>query len=241
MVSELDLVSALDDLLLHGGVLAVELLHEGKCLHVSDYDRVGIGRKELRDIRGVVGLHMLYDQVVGLSSAEDRFQIRHPLIAETNVYGIHDGDLLAHDDIGIVAIPSGTTYCPSNRSTSWSFTPTYLMSFVIFILSSFTDHFIPLQVIPACYDFPKIVPYSCPRIHKLCFLSAEFRRLFRVCRLRRRRSSLPPALSRRHSCPGFSRDASHRYGCRRSLPAPSGTSFRFRTAYTDRPPGCRSG
>ena len=65
------------------------------------------------------------------TTAEDRFQIRHPLIAETNIYGIHDGDLLIHDDIGIV--------CHSERHNVLSLEQVYVMVIYTYILDIIRD------------------------------------------------------------------------------------------------------
>ena len=102
MRAQLELVAVLDDQLLHGGIKVKELSHEGKGLGVSDYSRVGIDIEEIEDICGVVRLHMLHDQVIGLTAAQDFAELSEPLICKFYIHGIHDGDLLVHDDVGIV-------------------------------------------------------------------------------------------------------------------------------------------
>ena len=102
MRAQLELVAVLDDQLLHGGIKIKELSHEGKGLGVSDYSRVGIDIEEIEDICGVVRLHMLHDQVIGLTAAQNFAEFSEPLICKFYIHGIHDGDLLVHDDVGIV-------------------------------------------------------------------------------------------------------------------------------------------
>ena len=50
----------------------------------------------------MVGLHVLHDKVVGLAVSECFLEIVQPLMREASVNRIHYGNLLVHDDIGIV-------------------------------------------------------------------------------------------------------------------------------------------
>ena len=102
MAAQNKLLAVLDDLLLHGRILAVELLHKGECLGISHYDRIGIDLQKQSDIRGMIGLHVLHDQIVRLSAAENGLEVSQPLFSEVLVNSVHDRDLLVHDDIGIV-------------------------------------------------------------------------------------------------------------------------------------------
>ena len=102
MLAKAQLLAVPHDLLLHGVILSVELLHEGKSLGVSDHGRVGIDLEEALNISGVVGLHVLHYQIIRLSVAQNRRQVGKPLLAEVLIDRIHDDDLFVHDHIGIV-------------------------------------------------------------------------------------------------------------------------------------------
>ena len=105
--AEAEFLAVLDDLLLHGRILAIELLHESECFGISNDYSVRISAQEACDIGGVIGLHMLHDEVIRLSVAKDSCKVCKPLLAEVLVYGIHDCDLLIHDHIRVVGHSSG--------------------------------------------------------------------------------------------------------------------------------------
>ena len=102
MAAQNELFAVLDDLLLHSRVLSIELLHEGECFGVSDNNCIGIHFEEAGDIGGMIGLHVLHDQIIGLSAVKNCRQVVKPFLAKALVNSIHDRDLLIHDDIGIV-------------------------------------------------------------------------------------------------------------------------------------------
>ena len=45
--------------------------------------------------------------MIRLSAAQDFLQIAQPLVGESGVDRVHDGDLLVHDDIGVVSHAQG--------------------------------------------------------------------------------------------------------------------------------------
>ena len=102
MAAQNKLLAVLYDLLLHGRILAVELLHKCEGLGVSYDDCVGVDLEEAGDIGGMIGLHVLDDQIIGLSAVKNCRQVVKPFLAKALVNSIHDRDLLIHDDIGIV-------------------------------------------------------------------------------------------------------------------------------------------
>ena len=57
--------------------------------------------------RGVVGLHVVDDEVVGLALAERLGQVGLPGFALAAVGRVEDGDFLVEDDIGIIGHPFG--------------------------------------------------------------------------------------------------------------------------------------
>ena len=67
--------------------------------------RLGIGGHERRDVRRVVWLHVLDDEVVGLPRAKDIREVGEPFPAEVLVNRVEDGHLLVQDNVGIVGHP----------------------------------------------------------------------------------------------------------------------------------------
>ena len=85
-----------------GVVGAEEILHHGKSLGRRNHHSLGIELQELVDVCGMVGLHVLDHQIVGLAADQDLLDIVQPLVGEILVHGVHDRDLLVQDHIGIV-------------------------------------------------------------------------------------------------------------------------------------------
>ncbi len=79
-----------------------ELVHHHEGFFVG-YDRdIRIGLDKVFDVGGVIRLHVLDDQVIGLASVKDGSEIVQPLMLEVDVDRVHDGDLLIVDHVGIV-------------------------------------------------------------------------------------------------------------------------------------------
>ena len=85
-----------------GTVSAEELLHHDEGLAGGDDGGLGIEPEEIGNVGRMVRLHVLHDQIVRLSAAEDGLQIVQPFVGETGVHRVHDGDLLVQNDVGIV-------------------------------------------------------------------------------------------------------------------------------------------
>ena len=51
---------------------------------------------------GVIGLHVMDDQVVGRTAIEHGLEVAEPLVNKTAVDGIGDSDLVAQDNIAVV-------------------------------------------------------------------------------------------------------------------------------------------
>ena len=50
----------------------------------------------------MVGLHVLNNEVVGLSVAESVLEVVEPLVGKVAVNGVHDGDFAVKDHVGVV-------------------------------------------------------------------------------------------------------------------------------------------
>ena len=79
-----------------------ELLHHGEGLGGGHDGGLGVGGHKDVDVGGVVGLHMLHHQEVGLAVTQLLAQVCQPLLAEVLIDGVHDGHLFVQNDVGIV-------------------------------------------------------------------------------------------------------------------------------------------
>ena len=78
-------------------VRAEVVLHHREGRHGRDDLRVRIRLGEARDVRGVVGLHVLHHEVV--HAVRRSGDVLQPLVAEADVHRIHDGDFLRLHDV----------------------------------------------------------------------------------------------------------------------------------------------
>ena len=79
-----------------------EVVHHGEGLGGRHHGGLGVGLQEAVDIGGMVRLHVLDDEVVGLAASERVLQIVQPLMGEMLVHGVHDGHLLVQNNVGVV-------------------------------------------------------------------------------------------------------------------------------------------
>ena len=54
------------------------------------------------DAGGVIGLHVMDDQVVGRAAVEHGLEVAEPLVDKTAIDRIGDSDLLAQDNVAVV-------------------------------------------------------------------------------------------------------------------------------------------
>ena len=85
-----------------GVILAEEVPHHGERLGGRNDGGIRIGAHELGDIRRVIRLHVLYDQIIRLPAAKHTSKVVQPFMGEVSVHRVHDGDLFVKDHIGIV-------------------------------------------------------------------------------------------------------------------------------------------
>ena len=85
-----------------GKIRAVERGDEAERLRGSDDHGVRITLGKGEDAGRVVGLHMVYDQIVRRAAGERGGEVGEPLLGEVPVHRVHHGDLLIEDHIGIV-------------------------------------------------------------------------------------------------------------------------------------------
>ena len=97
------LVAVTDDAAVVGIILAEVGLHHRERLVGGDNHRAGELVHKAGKVGRVVGLHVVDDQVVRLTALQRLAHVGKPLVAEMLVDGIEHGNLLIHNDVGIVA------------------------------------------------------------------------------------------------------------------------------------------
>ena len=102
VVTQLQGVALVDDHLAALEVEVIELFHHGEQLGVGDELHVGILLRQLLDAACVVRFHVVDDQVVRQTACQSLLHIGQPLGGLAGVYGVHDGDLVVHDDIRVI-------------------------------------------------------------------------------------------------------------------------------------------
>ena len=102
MGAQLERVAILHDQLPLVVGSVVVCAHHGERLGRCHHGGGGEGLHEAGDVCRVVGLHVLDHQVIGRATGERGIQVGEPLVAEVHFHGIHDGDLLVEDDVGVV-------------------------------------------------------------------------------------------------------------------------------------------
>ena len=101
--SEIDDIAFLDDL---GASFEVNPLEElsqhldGLCARYESDPRISI--QYPRHEGGMVGFHVVHDQIIGLAASQGLGEIGLPLLFLADVSSVHDGDPVVKDHIGVV-------------------------------------------------------------------------------------------------------------------------------------------
>ena len=95
-----------------GKFRTVEVPEHVEYLRIADDGHFGIFRRKRRDARGMVRLHVRDDEIVGLPARKSVLDVAEPFRDLRLVHGVHDGDLLVHDDIGVVTHALGHDILP---------------------------------------------------------------------------------------------------------------------------------
>ena len=91
----------------HAGADAVVAADHLDRLGVADDLQFGVAQAERGDRRGVVGLHVVYDEIVDPAVADRLADVFVEAASERLLDGVDQGDLLADDQIGVVRYPAG--------------------------------------------------------------------------------------------------------------------------------------
>ena len=95
--------SVVHNLFFESRIHVEKLIHHHKGFLVCHNRGVRIYLHEIHNVRGMIRLHMLDHQVIRLSVPQHLCKIIQPLMREVNVHGVHNRNLLIHDDIGVVS------------------------------------------------------------------------------------------------------------------------------------------
>ena len=102
MAAQVEHVAIFDDHLALGVVGAKVVDHHAEGTHAGHDLRLGIALHKGGDTGGVIGLHMVNDQVVGGAAVEHGLEVAEPLVDKASVDRIGDGDLVAQDNVAVV-------------------------------------------------------------------------------------------------------------------------------------------
>ena len=96
-------VHLLDELQAAVNVKCEEILHHRARLGVADDGYFRMAQDKLADGRGVVGLHVLHDEIVELPAGEHMVDVFKEQAADGLVHGVDQDGLLVQQQIGVVA------------------------------------------------------------------------------------------------------------------------------------------
>ena len=102
VTTQVEHIALFDDHLALGEVGAKVVDHHAESAHAGHNLRLGIALHKGGDTSGVIGLHVMDDQVVGRTPIEHGLEVAEPLVDKASVNRIGDGDLLAQDDVAVV-------------------------------------------------------------------------------------------------------------------------------------------
>ena len=111
VLAEGEFVPLFDEELI-GKFRTVEVPEHVEYLRVADDCHFGIFRRKRRDARRMIGFHVRDDEIVGLSARKSVLDVAEPFRDLRLVHGVHDRDLLVHDDVGVVAHALGHDILP---------------------------------------------------------------------------------------------------------------------------------
>ena len=102
MAAQIEHVTLLDNHLALGEVGAKVVDHHAEGARACHNLRLGIALHKGGDAGGVIGLHVMDDQVVGRAAVEYSLEVAEPLVDKTAIDRIGDSDLLAQDNVAVV-------------------------------------------------------------------------------------------------------------------------------------------
>ena len=102
MATQVEHVALFDDHLTLGVVGAKVVDHHAEGAHAGHNLCLGVALHKGGDTGGVIGLHVMDNQVVGRTSIEHGLEVAEPLVNKTTIDRIGDSDLFAQDNVAVV-------------------------------------------------------------------------------------------------------------------------------------------
>ena len=102
MAAQVEHVAIFDDHLALGEVGSKVVDHHAEGAHACHDLRLGIALHKGSDAGGVIGLHVMNDQVVGRTAIEHGLEVAEPFVDKASVDRIGDGDFVAQNNIAVV-------------------------------------------------------------------------------------------------------------------------------------------
>ena len=102
MAAQVEHIALFDDHLALGEIGAKEVDHHAEGAHACHDLCLGIALHKGGNAGGVIGLHMMDDQVVGRTAIELGLEVAAPLVDKASVDRIGDSDLFAQDNVAVV-------------------------------------------------------------------------------------------------------------------------------------------
>ena len=102
VAAQVEHVALFDDHLALGIIGAKVVDHHAEGAHAGHNLCLGIALHKGGDAGGVIGLHVMDDQVVGRAAVEHGLEVAEPLVDKTAIDRIGDSDLLAQDNVAVV-------------------------------------------------------------------------------------------------------------------------------------------
>ena len=102
MAAQVEHVALFDDHLALGVIGAKVVDHHAEGAHAGHDLGLRIALHKGSDASGVIGLHVMDNQVVGRTPIERGLEVAEPLVNKTSVNRIGDSDLFAQDNVAVV-------------------------------------------------------------------------------------------------------------------------------------------
>ena len=102
VAAQVEHVALFDDHLALGVIGAKVVDHHAEGAHAGHDLSLGIALHKGSDASGVIGLHMVNDQIIRRATVEHGLDVAEPLVNKTTVDRIGDSNLLAQDNVAVV-------------------------------------------------------------------------------------------------------------------------------------------
>ena len=102
VAAQVEHVAIFDDHLALGEVGAKVVDHHAESAHARHDLRLGIALHKGGNTGGVIGLHVMDNQIVGRTAIEHGLEVAEPLVDKASVDRIGDSDFIAQDNVAVV-------------------------------------------------------------------------------------------------------------------------------------------